>query len=192
MPRPGRFICRRNHRSSSSAALAHARELLLEYGRFVIAATGAAQFCFGTLEKEAADLPASYLEQGGGCLVAYADQSPPASLPGAPCPPPLARRLGDETPLGAAPARGTWPRTQLTLAVLDRARAAGPSAIYLDTAPASMAAAHRIYLELGFEPCAPITTIPWKVSPISEKIFSTSVLGGDSIRSCYSVTTLVT
>jgi ribosomal protein S18 acetylase RimI-like enzyme len=42
----------------------------------------------------------------------------------------------------------------LTLAVLTRATEAGRRAVYLDTAPQSMAAAHRIYLELGFEPCA--------------------------------------
>jgi hypothetical protein len=41
----------------------------------------------------------------------------------------------------------------LSQAVLDRAVAAQRKAVYLDTAPASMAAAHRIYLELGFEPC---------------------------------------
>jgi hypothetical protein len=48
----------------------------------------------------------------------------------------------------------------LTLTVLERARAAGYKAIYLDTAPTSMAAAHRIYLALGFEPCAPYNDNP--------------------------------
>jgi hypothetical protein len=42
----------------------------------------------------------------------------------------------------------------LTVAVLERALAAGRKAVFLDTAPASMAAAHRLYLDLGFEPCA--------------------------------------
>jgi hypothetical protein len=62
--------------SSSQAAIAQARDLLLEYGRFVIAQPGAAQFCFGSLEKEAARLPASYTEQGGGCLIALVDAHP--------------------------------------------------------------------------------------------------------------------
>ena len=51
-------------------------ELLLEYGRFVVAQPGAARFCFGTLEKEAAGLPQSYLEQGGGCLMALVAGNP--------------------------------------------------------------------------------------------------------------------
>jgi hypothetical protein len=33
--------------------LAEAREILLEYGRFVISQPAAARFCFGSLEKEA-------------------------------------------------------------------------------------------------------------------------------------------
>ena len=48
----------------------------------------------------------------------------------------------------------------LTLAVIERARAAGCKAIYLDTAPASMGNAHKLYLELGFEPCAPYNDNP--------------------------------
>ena len=56
--------------------LAPARELLLEYGRFVVAQSGAARFCFGTLEQEAARLPHSYLEQDGGCLIALVRGEP--------------------------------------------------------------------------------------------------------------------
>ena len=48
----------------------------------------------------------------------------------------------------------------LTQAVIDHAIAAGRKAIYLDTAPASMGAAHRLYLEMGFEPCAPYNDNP--------------------------------
>lgn len=50
--------------------------------------------------------------------------------------------------------RGLGLGRKLTLAVLERARVAGRSAVYLDTAPASMATAVRLYLELGFEPCS--------------------------------------
>ena len=43
--------------SDSSAALVQtARELLLEYGRFVAAQPTVASFCYGDLEKEAAEL----------------------------------------------------------------------------------------------------------------------------------------
>src|ERR1700693_5533253 len=56
--------------------LAQARDLLLEYGRFVISQPAAARFCFGSLEKEAARLPLSYQEQGGGALVAFVEGIP--------------------------------------------------------------------------------------------------------------------
>jgi len=38
--------------------------------------------------------------------------------------------------------------------VLDRAVAAQRKAVYLDTVPAAMAAAHRLYLDMDFVPCA--------------------------------------
>jgi hypothetical protein len=61
---------------ASLATLAAARYLLLEYGRFVIAQPGAARFCFGSLEKEVERLPASYIEQQGGCLLARVQDEP--------------------------------------------------------------------------------------------------------------------
>jgi hypothetical protein len=36
---------------------------------------------------------------------------------------------------------------------VERAIAAGCTGVYLDTAPAAMATAHRMYLELGFMHC---------------------------------------
>jgi ribosomal protein S18 acetylase RimI-like enzyme len=142
---------------SSSEALLAARELLLEYGRFVIAQPGAARFCFGSLEKEAARLPLGYLEQSGCCLMAFVDNVPIGFVAWRAVAPssqvvadawemkrlwvrPGGRRLG----LGKA----------LTEAVLDRAVAAKRKAVYLDTAPASMAAAYRMYLDMAFTPCA--------------------------------------
>ena len=56
--------------------LAQARELLLEYGSFVIAQPGAPRFCFGSLEQEAARLPHTYLDQDGGCLLAEVQSQP--------------------------------------------------------------------------------------------------------------------
>lgn len=141
--------------------LEQARELLLEYGRFVIAQHGAARFCFGSLEKEAAGLPGSYLEQGGGCLLAFA-HGEPAGFVGW-------RALPVSVEPNAWEMKRLWVRTSarglglgrtLTTAVVDRARAAGRKAVYLDTAPASMGFAHRLYLKLGFEPCAPYNDNP--------------------------------
>jgi putative acetyltransferase len=140
--------------TSSAPTIAQAQELLLEYGRFVISQKGAARFCFGSLEKEAARLPVSYHEQGGGCLMARVNGEPAGFVAWRELPASVAPDAWELKRLWARPiARGLGLGRALTQAVLDRAVAAGRKAVYLDTAPASMAAAHRIYLELGFIPC---------------------------------------
>ncbi len=140
--------------AGSPSAIAEARELLLEYGRFVVAQPGVARFCFGSLEKEAERLPVGYQEQGGGCLMARAGGVPAGFV---------AWRALDSTGKPDAwelkrlwvrsSARGLGLGRALTLAVLDRAVKAGRKAVYLDTVPESMAAAHQLYIELGFTPC---------------------------------------
>jgi putative acetyltransferase len=145
----------------SAARLAQARELVLEYGRFV--AAGAAGFCFGSLTQEAERLPFSYLEQGGGSLLATVDAEPGGfvawrAIPPSPVVTPNAWEMKRLWVLPAA--RGTGLGRTLTMAVLDRAVAAGKKAIYLDTVPAVMLAAYRLYLELGFQPCAPYNDNP--------------------------------
>jgi ribosomal protein S18 acetylase RimI-like enzyme len=147
--------------SSPEETLAQARELLLEYGRFVIAQPGAARFCFGSLEKEAARLPFSFLEQGGGCLVAHANGQLAGFIAWRAVPAAVEAESWELKRLWVRPAaRGLSLGRALTQAVVDRALAAHCKAIYLDTAPASMAAAHRMYLDLGFEPCAPYNDNP--------------------------------
>ncbi len=141
--------------TASDSTLAQARELLLEYGRFVVAQPGAARFCFGSLESEAARLPVSYLEQGGGCLIARVRGEPAGFIAWRAIPESVAADTWELKRLWVRPnARGLSLGRALTVAVLERAVAAGRNAVLLDTAPASMAAAYRIYLELGFEPCA--------------------------------------
>jgi putative acetyltransferase len=140
--------------TSSETVVAEARELLLEYGRFVIAQPGAARFCFGSLEKEAERLPASYSEQGGGCLVAYVDSQPAGFIAWRELPESVASAAWEMKRLWVREgARGIRLGRTLTEVVLDRARHAGRKAVNLDTAPAAMAAAHRMYLALGFVPC---------------------------------------
>lgn len=147
--------------AASSGTLAQARELLLEYGRFVIAQPGAARFCFGSLEKEAARLPLSYHEQGGGCLIAHAHAQPAGFIAWRTIPESVAPHAWELKRLWVRPAaRGLALGRALTQAVLDRAIAARRKAVFLDTSPASMAAAHRLYLDLGFEPCAPYNDNP--------------------------------
>jgi ribosomal protein S18 acetylase RimI-like enzyme len=112
--------------------------------------------CFGSLEKEAAGLPFSFLEQGGGSLIAFAHGLPAGFVAWRALPAAVAPDACEMKRLWVRPAsRGLSLGRMLTLAVMERARTAGYTSIYLDTAPDSMAAAHRLYLDLGFEPCAP-------------------------------------
>jgi putative acetyltransferase len=142
-------------------ALAEARELLLEYGRFVVAQPGAARFCFGTLEKEAARMPMSFHEQGGGCLMARSLGTPVGFVAWRTVPVNIAQDAWELKRLWVRPTgRGLGLGRALTQAVIDRAVAAGRKSLYLDTAPASMGAAHRLYLEMGFTPCAPYNDNP--------------------------------
>jgi ribosomal protein S18 acetylase RimI-like enzyme len=147
--------------AASESSLTQARELLLEYGRFVVAQPGAARFCFGSLEQEAARLPHCYIEQGGGCLMARVRGEPAGFVAWRTVPAAVAADAWELKRLWVRPvARGLALGRALTVAVLDRAVAARRKAILLDTAPASMGAAHRLYLELGFEPCAPYNDNP--------------------------------
>ena len=141
--------------SAPESTLLQARDLLLEYGRFVVAQPGAARFCFGSLQQEAARLPFSYLEQGGGCLVASVHHQPAGFVAWRTIPESVVPDAWELKRLWVRPlARGLGLGLALTQAVLNRALDAGRKAVYLDTAPASMASAHRIYLALGFRPCA--------------------------------------
>jgi ribosomal protein S18 acetylase RimI-like enzyme len=138
-----------------SSAIADARELLLEYGRFVVAEPGVARFCFGSLEKEAERLPVGYLEQGGGCLMACIEGKPAGFVAWRALPESVAQDAWELKRLWVRSfARGRGLGRVLTLEVLDRAAKAERKAIYLDTVPESMAAAHQLYRELGFTPCA--------------------------------------
>lgn len=135
--------------------ITQARELLLEYGRFVIAQPGVARFCFGTLEQEAARLPESYIELGGGCLMAHVGEKPAGFVAWRQVPESVARNAWELKRLWVRDeGRGLGLGRALTQAVLDRAAAAGQSAVYLDTVPEAMNAAHRLYLDMGFVPCA--------------------------------------
>ena len=135
--------------------IAEARELLLEYGRFVMAQPGVARFCFGTLEKEAAGLPQSYIDQGGGSLVAHVNNKLTGFVGWRAVPESVAHNAWELKRLWVrSEGRGLGLGRALTQAVLDRAGAAGRTAVYLDTVPEAMIAAHRLYLDMGFVPTA--------------------------------------
>jgi putative acetyltransferase len=147
--------------AARSETVAKARELLLEYGRFVIAQPGAARFCSGSLEQEAARLPQSYTEQGGGSLLAWINEEPAGFVAWREVAPTIALDAWELKRLWVRPqGRGSGLGRILTQTVLDRAVAAGRKAVYLDTVPAVMGAAHRLYLEMGFVSCAPYNDNP--------------------------------
>ena len=130
--------------------------MLLEYGQFVIGHPAAARFCLGTLGKEAARVPLSYREQGGGALVGLVDEVPAGFVAWRRAPGKLAEHSWELKRLWVRPAgRGTGLGRLLTQTVLDSAAAAGRTAVYLDTVPSAMPAAHNLYLDMGFTPCPP-------------------------------------
>ena len=142
--------------SASEAGLIDAaRTLLLDYGRFVVSHPAAARFCFASLEEEAANLPSSYSDIGGGSFLALISRQPSGFVAWRPAPGPLADHSWELKRLWIVPeARGSGLGRALTQAVLERARTAGRKAVYLDTVPSAMPAAHRLYLDMGFMPCS--------------------------------------
>jgi GNAT superfamily N-acetyltransferase len=144
-----------------SSVVDAAREALLEYGRFVMSQPGVARFCFGSLEKEAAGLPQSFIEQGGRCLVAEGTDALLGIVAWRAVPASIALDAWELKRLWVRPqGRGLGLGRALTQAVIDRAISARRTAVYLDTVPAAMASAHRLYLDLGFVPCAPYNDNP--------------------------------
>jgi putative acetyltransferase len=147
--------------ATPEATLSQARELLLEYGRFVVSQPGGARFCFGSLESEADHLPRSYNEQGGGCLLAKVRHHPVGFVAWRALPPTVAPDAWEMKRLWVRPSgRGLGLGLALARAVLNRAAAAHRKAVYLDTVPTAMSAAHALYLSLGFTPCAPYNDNP--------------------------------
>jgi ribosomal protein S18 acetylase RimI-like enzyme len=147
--------------NSSAESLSAAQELLLEYGQFVISHKESAGFCYGSLEQEVARLPFSYIEKQGGCLIARVDDKPAGFVGWRAVPATVASDSWELKRLWVrSQARGLNLGRILTQAVVDRAVQARRKAVYLDTAPAVMAAAHRLYVTMGFEPCAPYNNTP--------------------------------
>ena len=156
--------------SSSPQTVAAAKDLLLEYGSFVASQPGVASFCFGALEEEARNLPASYLSQGGGVILAHRAAPSDSTTQETIWLGSIAwRAWPSQTQAGSEPspsveikrlwvrpaARGLRLGRALVQAVIDRARHDGIPELLLDTAPSAMDCAFRLYRDLGFEtiPC---------------------------------------
>ena len=155
-----------------------ARELLLSYGHFVASQPHVASFRFAALEQEAANLPYSYLNQNGGSLIARLQPSPTGHE--APIDPRVP--IDSQVPidpqawigfvawrsLPSVELSDAWEIKRLWIhpgsraaglgramveAVIARARSAGKSRIFLDTAPEAMPAAYRLYQKMNFVAC---------------------------------------
>lgn len=118
--------------------------------------------CFQDFEAELAGLPGKYAPPTGRLLLAWADGQPVGCV--------ALRHLGDGAcemkRLYLRPqARGTRLGRRLAERICAEARAAGYARICLDTLP-SMAAAVRVYEELGFRPVA-----PYVFNPIPQAMF---------------------
>ena len=124
-------------------------------------------FASAHLSRKPRRLPHSYIDQGGGCLIAYAHSQPAGFVAWRALPETVAPKAWELKRLWVRPqARGLNLGRALTQAVLDRAIETGRRAVYLDTAPAAMATAHRLYLDQGFEPCSayndnPVEGLAW-------------------------------
>lgn len=137
------------------------RLLLREYAAHLTGALGAENICMLRFEEEVRALPAPYEV----LLLAEADGNTAGCV--------LLKRIQPRTEL---PAENTacelkrlWLRPQfrgnglgrkLTEAALAEAARRGYNAMYLDTVPEVMQAAHRIYQDLGFEPVDPYNSNP--------------------------------
>ncbi|HEY0797290.1 MAG TPA: GNAT family N-acetyltransferase [Acidisarcina sp.] len=145
--------------TSPPEMIAAARELLREYGEFVLASTGPARFCAARLGVEIERPVESYAENGGELLLAFLGDAAVGCAG--------FRALAANVPERACELKRLWVRPlfrgaaigdRLVEHVLQRAARAGFEAIYLDTEPYAMPAALRLYVRFGFEECAAYNT----------------------------------
>lgn len=127
-----------------------------EYAALLNASVGGEHICVESLEKELAGLPGAYAEPAGTVLLAFAEKEAagcvalkPLSISAAPA----QERACEMKRLWVRPSyQGTGLGRDLANAVVVAARERGYSAMYLDTMPASMQAAYRLYCSMGFVP----------------------------------------
>jgi len=144
-------------RAAGSGDLDDVRTLLRQYAAYLNASVGEEHICLENYEKELATLPAPYGSPGGAILLALVDGKP-AGVVALKHLTPLRSAYPDER---ACELKRLWVRPDfrglgvgrlLSEHAIERARALGYSAIYLDTMPGTMQAANRLYAELEFVP----------------------------------------
>lgn len=148
------------------------RTLMREYAAFLNASVGGEHICVESLEAELAALPGCYAEPGGTVLLAFAPTADgeepagcialrPLAFPEGAVNDSEAERSCEMKRLWVRPGhQGTGLGRRLSDALVETARRRGYTAMYLDTMPASMRAAYRLYRSMGFEPIERYTENP--------------------------------
>jgi GNAT superfamily N-acetyltransferase len=137
--------------SSSPTVLVSARTLFLAYGDFLRASGEHDGFSFDLLQREALDLPAVYAATNGAVLVAVVEGFSIGCIAFREFPGSVEQDRCEIKRLFVLPEyRGCGIGLRLATAALELAHLKGYRFAYLDTEPIVMAAAHRMYLELGF------------------------------------------
>jgi ribosomal protein S18 acetylase RimI-like enzyme len=143
--------------------VALARELFVEY-----ASSLGTDLCFQHFEQELASLPGAYAPPRGRLLLGRADEE----LAGCIAMRPLSEDICEMKRLYVRPAcrsRGTGRR--LVESIIQAAKDVGYDRMRLDTLP-EMAAAQRLYRELGFHPIAPYCQNPIKGTEFLELVLA--------------------
>ena len=136
-------------RADDAPAIEALRTLLRAYAENLVSVIGPEHICLTAYEAELKNLPGSYCVsligkiagQAAGCVLL----KPITASSG--------ERACEMKRLWVEPRyRSTGLGRALALKLLDQAKDLGFTAMYLDTVPASMQSAFRLYRELGFEP----------------------------------------
>ena len=144
-------------REAGAEDLDAVRTLLREYAAYLNASVGEEHICLENYEKELRTLPAPYQAPGGVILMAVVD----GEAAGVVALKPLKPERSPFPSERACEMKRLWVRPQfrglrlgrlLSDGLVEQARARGYSAMYLDTMPATMRSANRIYTDLGFVP----------------------------------------
>jgi GNAT superfamily N-acetyltransferase len=142
--------------AAGAGDIALIRQLFANYGAYLSAnPTGAANICIPNYERELNSLPGPYAAPGGVLLLAFVDGAA-AGCCALKALRPTAPTVADETAvelkrLWVEPGhRGLRLGGLLLEAAITHAKGIGCTSIYLDTVPAAMPEANRLYEAFGF------------------------------------------